>query len=77
MSNDLDHVTSGLSGASGLECDRWITIVTVQPAFDFRGRTAHPYIPWREMFMGVMGTVAGAVLVIRARAPQLLETDSH
>lgn len=69
MSNDLDHVTSGLSGASGLECDRWITIVTVQPAFDFRGLTAHPYIPWREMFMGVMGTVAGAVLVNKARAP--------
>lgn len=53
------------------------TPVTVQPAFDFRELTAHPYIPWREMFMGVMGTVAGAVLVIRARAPQLLETDSH
>jgi hypothetical protein len=28
------------------------------------------------MFMGVMGTVAGAVLVIKARATQLLKTDS-
>ena len=47
------------------------------PLLTFGDGTAHPYIPWREMFMGVMGTVAGAVLVIRARAPQLLETDSH
>jgi hypothetical protein len=77
MSNDLDHVTSGLCGASRVEWDRGGTLVTVQPAFAFRGLTAHPHIPWREMFRGVMGTVSGAVLVIRARAPQLLETDSH
>jgi hypothetical protein len=69
MSNDLDHVTSGLYGASRVEWDRGGTLVTVQPAFAFRGLTAHPYIPWREMFMGVMGTVTGAVLVNKARAP--------
>ena len=76
MSNDLNRLANGISGASRVEWDRWITLVTVQPAFDFRGLTAHPHIPWREMFRGCNGTVAGAVLVIKARATQLLKTDS-
>lgn len=77
MSNDLNRLANGLSGASRVEWDRWITIVTVQPAFDFRGLTAHPHIPLEGNVQGCNGTVAGAVLVIRARAPQLLETDSN
>ena len=75
MSKDLDQLTRGPCRRFWMDREGAGTPITVQPAFDFRGRTAHPYIPWREMFMGVMGTVAGAVLVNKARAPQLLETE--
>jgi len=77
MSNDLDQLTRGHWRRFWMDRGGAGTPITVQPAFDFRGLTAHPHIPWREMFMGVMGTVAGAVLVKKARAPLLLKTDSY
>lgn len=65
MSNDLNRLANGLSGASRVEWDRGGTLVTVQPAFAFRGLTAHPRHSLEGNVGGCMGTVSGAVLVIK------------